>query len=47
MAMIKTKKTGVYFNVIEDKDKVYYFTYNDINDNKKRSGWKLENIQRA
>lgn len=41
MAMIKTKKTGVYFNETEDKDKVYYFTYNDINDNKKKKWVKV------
>ncbi len=36
--MTKTKKTGVYFNTLEHSDKVFYFSYNDINDNKKRSG---------
>lgn len=41
MAMIKTKKTGVYFNETEDKDKVYYFTYNDIHDNKKKKWVKV------
>jgi integrase len=41
MAMIKTKKTGVYYNEIENKDKVYYFTYNDINDNKKKKWVKV------
>jgi integrase len=41
MAMIKTKKTGVYYNEIEDKNKVYYFTYNDINDNKKKKWIKV------
>ncbi len=41
MAMIKTKKTGVYYNEIEDKDKVYYFTYNDINDNRKKKWVKV------
>lgn len=39
--MIKTKKTGVYYNETEDKDKVYYFTYNDINDNKKKKWVKV------
>lgn len=49
--MIKTKKVGVYYNLvqlvkdgkpIEDKkDKVYYFTYNDINDNKKKKWVKI------
>jgi integrase len=41
MAMVKTKKTGVYYNVTDDKDKVYYFTYNDINDNKKKKWIKV------
>ena len=41
MAMIKTKKTGVYYNETEDKDKVYYFTYNDITDNKKKKWVKV------
>lgn len=39
--MIKTKKTGVYYNETEAKDKVYYFTYNDINDNKKKKWVKV------
>ena len=34
--MIKTSKTGVYYNLLEDGEKVFYFTYNDINDNKKK-----------
>ena len=34
--MIKTTKTGVYYNLLEDDDKVFYFTYNDIKDNKKK-----------
>ncbi len=41
MAMMKTKKTGVYYNETEDKDKVYYFTYNDINDNRKKKWVKV------
>lgn len=41
MAMIKTKKTGVYYNETDDKDKVYYFTYNDITDNKKKKWIKV------
>ena len=36
LKMIKTNKTGVYYNLLEDGDKVFYFTYNDINDNKKK-----------
>ncbi len=39
--MIKTTKTGVYYNLLEDDDKVFYFTYNDINDNKKKKWVKV------
>ncbi|WP_419971970.1 tyrosine-type recombinase/integrase [Aliarcobacter butzleri] len=39
--MTKTKKTGVYYNETEDKDKVYYFTYNDIKDNNKKKWVKV------
>ena len=39
--MIKTKKTGVYYNNLKDGDKVFYFTYNDINDNKKKKWVKV------
>lgn len=39
--MIKTKKTGVYYNTLEDGDKVFYFTYNDISDNKKKKWVKV------
>lgn len=39
--MIKTKKTGVYYNMLNDDDKVFYFTYNDINDNKKKKWVKV------
>lgn len=36
MAMVKSKKhTGVYYNLLEDEDKVYYFNYKDKNDNNK------------
>lgn len=36
MAMIKSKKyTGVYYNELENKDKVYYFNYKDKNDSNK------------
>ena len=35
MARIKTKFTGVYYNILQDKDKVYYITYKDIKTNKK------------
>jgi len=34
MAMVKSKKyTGVYFNELDNGDKVFYFTYRDKNDN--------------
>lgn len=39
--MVKTKKIGVYYNKTVDNDKVYYFTYNDINDNKKKKWVKV------
>ncbi|MCX6052653.1 MAG: site-specific integrase [Campylobacterales bacterium] len=39
--MTKTKKTGVYFNSLEDGDKVFYFSYNDITDNKKKKWIKV------
>ncbi|MCT7604814.1 site-specific integrase [Aliarcobacter butzleri] len=39
--MTKTKKTGVYYNETEDKDKVYYFTYNDISDKNKKKWVKV------
>lgn len=39
--MIKTTKTGVYYNLLEDGDKVFYFTYNDIADNKKKKWVKV------
>lgn len=32
---IKTKKTGVYYYLHDDKDKTFYFNYRDINDNNK------------
>lgn len=36
MAMIKSKKyTGVYYNLLEDGDKAFYFNYRDKNDNNK------------
>ena len=41
LKMIKTNKTGVYYNLLEDGDKVFYFTYNDINDNKKKKWVKV------
>ncbi|MDD2888491.1 MAG: hypothetical protein PHY66_11885 [Aliarcobacter sp.] len=30
--MNKTKKLGIYYNELENGDKVFYFTYKDIND---------------
>ena len=33
--MIKTKKTGVYYNLLENGDKSFYFNYRDKNDNNK------------
>ncbi|MDP3301960.1 MAG: site-specific integrase [Sulfuricurvum sp.] len=39
--MVKTAKTGVYYNLLEDGDKVFYFSYNDINDNKKKKWVKV------
>jgi hypothetical protein len=30
--MKKTRKTGVYYNELDNGDKVFYFTYKDIND---------------
>ena len=30
--MNKTKKLGIYSNELENGDKVFYFTYKDIND---------------
>jgi len=36
MAMIKSKKyTGVYYNLLADRDKAFYFNYKDKNDNNK------------
>ncbi len=40
--MIKTKRTGVYYNSLEDGDKVFYFNYKDINDLDKNSKPKLK-----
>jgi len=40
--MIKTKKTGIYYNSLEDGDKVFYFNYKDINDLDKNSKPKLK-----
>ena len=36
MARIKTKKTGVYYNELNNNDRSYYFTYKDINDGSKQ-----------
>ena len=36
MAMVKSQKyTGVYYNELENKEKVFYFNYKDKNDNNK------------
>mgnify|MGYP003531119173 FL=1 len=36
MAMVKSQKySGVYYNQLENKDKVFYFNYKDKNDNNK------------
>lgn len=40
--MIKTKKTGVYYNQLENSDKVFYFNYKDINDLDKNGKPKLK-----
>ena len=32
--MIKTNKTGIYYNELENGDKAFYFNYKDINDNR-------------
>ena len=32
--MVKTKKVGVYYNLLENKDKIYYFNYRDATDGK-------------
>jgi len=39
--MIKTSKTGVYYKVLQNGDKVFYFTYKDINDNNKKKWIKV------
>lgn len=40
--MIKTNKTGVYYNLLTDNDKVFYFTYKDINDLTEKGNPKLK-----
>ena len=40
--MIKTKKTGVYYNVLENNDKVFYFNYKDTNDLTEKGNAKLK-----
>ena len=43
MAMIKSKKhTGVYYNLLEDGDKSYYFNYKDLNDVTEKGNPKLK-----
>ena len=39
--MVKTSKTGVYYNLLQDGDRVYYFTYKDTNDNNKQKRQKV------
>ncbi len=34
LEMIKTKKVGVYYNLLENDDKVFYFNYKNLADNK-------------
>ena len=38
---IKTNKIGVYYTLLKDGDKVFYFTYKDINDGKKKKWVKV------
>lgn len=33
--MVKTSKTGIYYNLLDNGDKSFYFNYKDINDNNK------------
>ncbi len=40
--MIKTSKTGVYYNLLENKDKVFYFTFKDTNDLTEKGNPKLK-----
>ena len=40
--MIKTNKVGVYYNLLENKDKVFYFNYKDINDLTEKGNPKLK-----
>jgi len=41
--LIKTSKTGVYYKVLQNKDKAFFFTYKDINDNNKKKWKKVGN----
>ena len=40
--MVKTKRTGVYYNPLENGDKVFYFNYKDIKDLDKNGKQKLK-----
>jgi len=39
--MIKTSKIGVYYKILQNGDKTFYFTYKDINDNNKKKWVKV------
>ena len=41
--LIKTSKTGVYYKILQDKEKAFFFTYKDINDNNKKKWVKVGN----
>ncbi len=41
--LIKSSKTGVYYKILHDKDKAFFFTYKDINDNNKKKWIKVGN----
>jgi len=41
--LIKTSKIGVYYKILQDKDKAFFFTYKDINENNKKKWVKVGN----
>ena len=41
--LIKTSKIGVYYKILQDKDKAFFFTYKDVNDNNKKKWVKVGN----
>jgi len=41
--LIKSSKTGVYYKILQDKDKAFFFTYKDKNDNNKKKWVKVGN----